>query len=43
MPGMFDLFTEHSEIAQKRMFEIRKSDEKSSKNLQKGVDFSFVW
>jgi len=29
MPGMFDLFPERSENAQKRLFENQKSDEKS--------------
>jgi len=40
MPGMFDLFWERSEMAQKQMFENQKSDEKSSKKLKKGVDIS---
>jgi hypothetical protein len=43
MLGMFDLFPERSGNAQKRLFEKQKSDEKSSKNLKKGVDFSCVW
>ena len=39
MPGMFDLFPEHSEVHQKQMFEKQESDEKSSKIMKKGVDF----
>jgi len=38
---MFDFIPERSGNAQKGMFEKQKSDEKSSKNLKKGVDFSF--
>jgi len=41
MPGMFDLFAEQLKMPQKQMFEKQKSDEKSSKNVKKGVDFSF--
>ena len=40
MLGMFDLYWKQWECSQKEMFENEKSDEKSSKNLKKGVDFS---